>query len=146
MKFTCSVIVEQPLKVVADLFAKPEYLKEYQEGFVRKEHVKGRPGRHGAVSKMYYENKGKTMLLTETIVQNKLPHSFKASYHHEHMDNTMHCTFKALDKSRTEYVSHIEYTEFRGFTVKTMAKLFPGQFKKQVQKWLDNFKEFAEKQ
>lgn len=32
-----------------------------------------------------------------------------------------------------------------GIMPKLMAKLFPGMFKKQSQKWMDQFKEFVEK-
>ena len=62
------------------------------------------------------------------------------------MDNTMTCYFTELGVNKTKYVSEIEYTAFRGFIPKAMATLFPGMFKKQVQKWLDNFKAFAENQ
>ena len=54
MKFTCSVTINQPIEKVAELFANPEYLKEYQEGFIKKELISGESGQRGAVSKMYY--------------------------------------------------------------------------------------------
>ena len=41
MKFTCSVTIDQPIETVARLFADPENLKAYQEGFVRKELLEG---------------------------------------------------------------------------------------------------------
>ena len=34
----------------------------------------------------------------------------------------------------------------RGFMINLMKILFPGVFKKQVEKWLNNFKAFVEKQ
>ena len=41
MKFTCSVTVDQPLALVAELFADPAKLHHYQEGFLRKELISG---------------------------------------------------------------------------------------------------------
>jgi len=146
MKFTCTIEIEQTLEKVAQLFADPKYLGNYQPGFISKEIIKGSSGQNGAISKMYYkQGKGK-MELTETIVDNNLPHSFFATYHHKHMDNTMKCSFTALSTTRTRYTSEIEYTAFRGVLPKLMAFLVPGLFKKQVQKWLNNFKLFAENQ
>lgn len=144
MKFTCTVDIKKPKQMVSEYFANPNYLKEYQETFISKEVLSGNPGENGTVSKMLY-NMGKgQMELTETIIENNLPHSFFAEYHHKHMDNTMLCRFEALNENATRYSSEIHYTVFRGFLPKAMAYLFPGMFKKQVDKWLMNFKNFVE--
>jgi hypothetical protein len=146
MKFGGSVDVDQPLEKTAALFANPGYLKEYQDGFLRKELISGTEGEDGAVSKMYYQHGKQEMELTETITENNLPHSFEAFYHHKHMDNTLKTTFKALSDTQTRYTAEGEYLVFRGFIPKMMAALFPKLFSKQAQKWMDNFKAFAEKQ
>ena len=145
MKFTCNVEINKPKELVAKLFANPDYLKEYQDTFISKELISGNEGENGAVSKMLYKMGKGDMELIETILENNLPNSFFAEYHHKHMDNTMRCTFEALDENTTKYVSEIHYTTFRGFIPKAMALLFPKMFKKQVNKWLVNFKDFVEK-
>ena len=145
MKFKCSVTIDQPIDKVVELFKNPAYLKEYQDGFVKKELISGTAGEVGAVSKMYYKTGNRDMVITETIDVNNLPTEFAGSYHHKHMDNTMKCYFTALSEQQTRYDSEIEYTAFRGLLPKLMGFLFPGMFKKQVQKWLDNFKAFAER-
>ena len=144
MKFSCSVVIDRPLDEVVDLFKDASKLGEYQEGFVKKELISGREGEEGAVAKMYYKQGKREMVITETILRNYLPHEFLGSYHHEHMDNTMRCNFKALSRNQTQYDSHIEYTAFRGFLPRLISTLFPSVFKKQVQRWLDNFKAYAE--
>lgn len=145
MKFTCTIEIHKPKSLAAELFADPKYLKEYQDTFISKELLSGKAGEDGAVSKMLYKMGKGEMELTETIIENKLPDSFYAEYHHKHMDNTMLCTFEALNENTTRYNSEIHYTVFRGFVPKLMAFLFPGMFKKQVDKWLVNFKKFVEK-
>lgn len=146
MKFTCSVIVNRPIKEVVNLFRDPNNLKEYQDGFIKKELISGVEGEVDAKAKMYYEMGKRDMVITETIIVNNLPEEFLGSYHHKHMDNTMRCNFVDLGNNKTQYNTEIDYTAFRGFAPRVMAFLFPGMFKKQVQKWLDNFKEFAEKE
>ena len=146
MKFTCTVIIEKPINQVSELFINPDNLKEYQDGFLRKELVSGTPAQVGAVSKMYYLQGKREMEITETVTLNNLPHEFSGFYHHIHMDNTMTNRFTSLSENRTQYDAEIDYSALRGFMVKAMAFLFPSMFKKQVQKWLDQFKIFVEKQ
>lgn len=146
MKFICSVTINRPKEKVARLFADPGTLKEYQEGFLKKEPVSGDAGKEGAVSKMFYRTGKQEMELIETITVNRLPDEFNASYHHKNMDNTMKSTFTAIDDHTTRYDAEIEYTAFRGFIPKIMGLFFRGMFKSQVRKWLDNFKRFAEKE
>lgn len=141
MKFTCTTKINVSRDKVATLFTKEEILKESQQGFIKKELLEGEPWKDGSTSKLYYKN----MELTETILQNKLPEEFRALYEHKDMVNTMHCTFTVLSKDTTQLDQEIHYTEFRGFMPKIMSTLFPGLFKKQVQKWLEKFKEVVEK-
>ena len=145
MKFICTVTIQQPIEKVAELFADPAYLKEYQEGFEKKELVSGEAGQVGAISNLYYKTGKRTMELTETILVNNLPHEFMGQYHHKFTDNTMKSMFTALSENETKYDAEIHYTEFRGTPVKVIKFFFHKFFKKQVQKWLNNFKIFAER-
>ncbi len=145
MKFNCSIIINKPKDIVAKYFAHPTYLNRYQDNFIRKEFITGEVGQQDSIAKMYYKQGKGEMELVETITLNRLPDEFIGQYTHKNMDNTMRCVFTALSENQTQYDSEIEYTEFRGFVIKTIAFLFPWMFKKQVQKWLNNFKEFVEK-
>lgn len=146
MKFTCTIDINRPQAEVAELFANPDHLKEYQKGFISKELLEGTAGQNDAISKILFKQGKGTMELTETIVNNSLPLEFEAHYHHKHMDNTMKSKFISLSDNQTRYVTEVEYTALRGFFPKIIAFLFPRMFKKQVQKWLENFKSFAERQ
>lgn len=145
MKFTCSVTINASKEKVATYFAEPKYLKEYQDGFLRKELISGKQGQVNSISKMYYKQGKREMELTETIQINKLPDVFMAQYHHKFTDNTMKSVFTDLGDTKTRYDAEIHYTAFRGIIVKVMVFIAPGFFKKQVQKWLQNFKIFIEK-
>jgi hypothetical protein len=145
MQFTCTVTINVSKEKVAAYFANPEYLKEYQDGFLRKELISGNSGEENAVSKMYYKQGKREMELTETIQVNNLPDEFMAQYHHKFTDNTMRSTFTTVSETQTRYDAEIHYMAFRGLMVKVMVFLAPSFFKKQVVKWLQNFKVFVEK-
>lgn len=144
MRYTGSVIIRRNRSLVTSIFANPDYLHNYQDGFQKKEHLSGDPGKDGAKSKMYFDDGKRKMELIETITKNNLPDSFEAFYHHKHMDNTMVCRFKEIDENTTEYAYEFDYVEVRGFMPKLMFKLFPNLFKKQGEKWMNQFKEFVE--
>ena len=146
MKFICTVVINKPKEKVANLFANPDFLGEYQDGFLKRVLISGKNGEEKTISKLYYKMGKGEMELTETVLKNDLPNSFSAFYLHKHTENTMTSTFSAIDDTTTKYEAEINYTAFKGFAVKMMKFLFPSMFKKQVQKWLNNFKIFVEKQ
>jgi hypothetical protein len=145
MKIEGHIDIRQARDIVAELFADPKRLGEYQEGFLRKEVQRGEPGQDGTVSRMYYRQGKGEMELIETITANRLPDSFAAEYHHKAMDNTMLVRFEALGPALTRYHYEYEYTELRGFLPKLIARLLPSVFRKPAEKWLRNFKEVAER-
>lgn len=144
-KFQCSVEIDRPLDRVVELFDNPDNLAEWQDGFVSYTNDSGEPGQAGAKSTFIYEGKGGRMELIETIIKNDLPREFVGEYWHKHMTNTMRYWFEPISETRTRYNSEVEYTELRGYMIKIMAALFPGMFRKQVQKWMDQFKAFVER-
>ena len=146
MKFNGSIDIKLPREKVVELFTDPNNLKEWQDGFVGLEVLSGEEGADGSKTKLFYQTGKRKMELIETITANRLPDAFEAEYHHVHMDNTLKVTFTALSENETRYDIEGEYTAVRGFVPKILMKLFPGMFKKQPQKWMDNFKAFAERQ
>lgn len=146
MRHSGSIEINKPIILVTKLFADPNHLGKYQDGFIKKELISGKEGETGAVSRMYYKHGNREMLLTETIVANELPYTFEAFYHHKHMDNTMRCVFLELDENKTEYKYTFEYTRIDWIMPKLMSIIFPGMYKKHGDKWIRQFKEFVEAQ
>jgi hypothetical protein len=107
------------------------------------EHLSGERNAVGTKPRIIIEGKQR-IELTETIISNNLPEEKIGLYEHIHMINTQASRFLAVDKNNTEYTSEVEYTKFIGLMITIMAKIFPGQFKKQSQKWMENFKVFVE--
>lgn len=139
-EFSCSVLINKPRNIVAKLFLDTECMKNSHQGFIEKILISGTPNEDGAKYKLLYEK----FEMTETIISNNLPNSFSGLYEHKNMTNTMTSKFEAFSDNETKFTAEIEYTEFRGFMIKIIAKLFPGMFKKQGDKWLQRFKDYAE--
>ena len=144
MKFSCSVKINLPLEKVIELFDNPDNMKHWQDGFLSFEHLSGEAGQPGAKSRIMYNMNGRKMELIETITKRDLPNELSGIYVHKHMTNSMVNTFVSLSKDKTQWDATIHYTQLNGFMIKMMAFLMPGMFKKQTQKWLNQFKEFAE--
>ncbi|MGI9542546.1 MAG: SRPBCC family protein [Cyclobacteriaceae bacterium] len=144
MKFNCSVDIDLPVEKVVELFDNEENLKEWQDGLVSFDHLSGTPGTPGAKSKMVYRTGNRELELIETIIAKNLPEEFSGRYVAKQMENTMRNSFTSLGSEKTRWDAEIEYTAFHGFMPKLMAFLMPGVFRKQTQKWLDQFKVFAE--
>ena len=144
MKFSCSVEIDQPLEKVVEFFDNPDNLKEWQDGFISLEHLSGTPGMPGAKSRLKYKAEKREIELIETIEVKTLPKEFTALYETSAMVNTMTTRFISLDENCTRYEADIHYKRFNGIMPKLMATFMPGMFKRQVQKWMDQFKVIAE--
>ncbi len=144
MKFKCSVEINQPIDKVVKKFKDENCLKEWQDGFESIEHISGNKGEAGAKSKIIYRANGRKIELQETINVNNLPEEFSGLYEAKEMVNTMTTRFVSLGKNKTRYESEIDYISFHGIIPKMMAFLMPGLFKRQVQKWMNQFRDFVE--
>lgn len=144
MKYTCTTTINAPLEHVVKLWDDESNFSSWQDGFKSIELLSGEHHKKGAKSKIVLDGNRRIELI-ETIISNNLPDEKVALYEHVHMVNTQTSRFKKLGENLTEYTSEIEYTQFNGFMIKLMAKLFPSKFKAQSQKWMDQFKAFAEK-
>ena len=145
MKFRCSVDIDLPRPKVIEIFDNPDNMKHWQDGFISFEHYKGEPGKSGAESRIKYNINGREMELIETVLVRNLPDEMSGTYESKHTFNHMRNYFKEIDLRKTRWEAEIEYTELRGLMMKIMSRIAPGMFKKQTQKWMDQFKAFAEK-
>ena len=146
MKFTISVEIDLPIHKVFQLFADKDNLKEWQKELIRYEHVSGKPGEVGAVTKLVY----KSVTIIETIAEKNTPHEFDGTYEHKRGVHTVmvHKAFNSFieqKKNKTLYEMKIVYVKFAGIIPKLMG-VFMGFFvRKYYQNWLNQFKSFAEK-
>lgn len=144
MKFSCSTSVHLSKDQTIALYYDQEHFDKWQDGFKEKKLLEGVVSEVGSKSEILFDQNGRKLELIETILENKLPEYFVGQYDHIHMTNTMKTTFKELRNGGTEITNEIHYTKFHSTIPWLMAKIFPSMFKRQTQKWLDQFKSFAE--
>ncbi|MBX7041362.1 MAG: SRPBCC family protein [Ignavibacteria bacterium] len=144
MKFTVQTEIDLPVTKVVELFDNPENLKHWQPGLVSFEHLSGTPGQPGAKSRLRYKMGKREIEMIETITVRDLPAEFSGTYEAEGVVSTVKNFFKPVSENKTLYITENEFS-FSGF-MKVIGFLMPGAFKKESQKYLLQFKEFAEKQ
>ncbi len=143
MKYTCKVEINAPIEMVVALWENEDHFEEWQDGFHSIELLSGEKNQVGAKSRILITSPQKIELI-ETILKNNLPEEKTGLYEHIHMTNTQTSRFEKLGENKTVYISEVEYTKFNGAMIKLMAKIMPGKFKAQSQKWMDQFKAFVE--
>lgn len=81
--------------------------------------------------------------MVETIVRYEFPDHFDATYETEGVYNKVSNTFLSTSENSTKWISENEF-QFDSIPMKIMGFLMPWMFKKQSQKYMDLFKDFAE--
>lgn len=143
MKFSCFVDIKLDRDEVTALFENSENMKFWQDGFVSFKRVSGGKGEVGSKSMILYNQNGRKMELKETLEVYNLPEELTGFYEHEMMDNRMQNLFSINADGTTRWTANIHYTRVKSF-MKIFVWLVPSMFQKQVQKWMDQFKHFAE--
>lgn len=143
MKYQCEIRIDAPIDKVVELWKDENNYVHWQDGFQSIERLSGDKGNVGAKSKIVLEDE-RRIVLTETIVSSDLPNEFTALYEHEHMTNAQTTRFQRIDDDTTLYVTEVDYIKFNGIVVKIIAMLFPQKFREQSNKWMKQFKAFAE--
>lgn len=145
MKYTITITINLPRTRVIELFDNEENLKEWQPGLVKTEHISGEPGKEGAQMRMWFKMGKREVEMLETIKLNQLPERIDTTYDANGVYNLQENYFIKLDDNTTQWKSVCEF-KFSSFAMKVMGWLMPGAFKKQSRKFMDLFKEFAERE
>jgi hypothetical protein len=82
--------------------------------------------------------------MIETITVRNLPQEFSGTYEAKGVFNIVKNYFRPVSDNKTKYINETEF-QFSGF-MKLIGFLMPGAFRKESEKYLRQFKEFAEKQ
>ena len=142
MKYTNEIIINCSREDVIKLFDNPDNMKHWQDGFQSLEYLSGNPGEIGAKSKLSYQMGKRHVEMIETITVRNLPDEFSGTYEAKGVWNEVKNYFFEVDADKTKWVSECEF-QFKGF-MRIIAFLFPGSFKKQSMKFMQDFKKFAE--
>lgn len=142
MKYISKIEIDLPLSKVLELFDSTENLYKWQPGLVSFDHLSGDPGQVGAKSTLRYKMGKRDIEMIETITSRNLPSDFSMTYEAKGVFNILKNQFEELSPTKTKWVTENEF-QFSGY-MKIIGMLMPGAFKKESQKYLQQFKEFAE--
>ncbi len=117
-------------------------MKFWQPGLVSFDQISGTPGQPGARSRLKYKMNGREVEMIETITVRNLPDEFSGAYEAKGVTTSIRNKFIQVSDNKTLWEAENDF-QFKGM-MKFFAALMPGAFKKQTQKYLDNFKKIAE--
>ena len=117
-------------------------MTRWQQNLESFRHVSGEPGQPGAVSELVYDEKGKKVLLKETITERRQP-DFLAGTYESPMGKTLIVNhFEALDDNSTRWTTWCNFT-FQGF-MKIMSLFIGGAIRKRTEADMQRFKLMVE--
>jgi hypothetical protein len=144
MEYKLDIIINKPVAEVVALFENPDNLKEWQPELVSFEHLSGDKGQPGSKSKIVYLMGKRECEMIETIERNELPEMFIATYETNGVVNRMENQFKAVGSDQTHWTANNEF-QFTSLGMKLMGFFMKKAFPKQSMQYMQQFKDFAEK-
>lgn len=145
MEFSQEIIINKPLTKVIELFDSFENLKEWMPDLESYQHLEGISGQPGAKTRLVYQMGKRRLEMIETILERNLPESFVGQYETKGVLNKIQNSFSAIDDDSSRWVTHNEFI-FSGFMMKLMSLFMGKAIKKQSYTFMENFKQFVEKQ
>lgn len=142
MRYVCEVTINKPREEVLELFDNPDNLYRWQRNLKKYEIIEGEPRQDGVKSRFTYDEKGKKVVMVETIEKFNYPDQMIAIYEAKNMWNR--CVNDLIDQG-DKTVWRLD-SEFRCKGLMRLICLF-GQkaFINQTMNDMNNFKAFAEK-
>ena len=137
-----TITINQPVEKVWELFMNPGNLQHWLTGFVSAEHISGRIGETGSVSKLKFKERGKAMEVTETVLIAKPNQQYAFAMKHATFEIEVDIRFISFGQ-RTEMIQTEQFSP-KGFFMKLLMPIVKGQMKKQMANELFRFKKFAE--
>lgn len=143
MKYTISNIIDKPIKIVSAKFMEPDGALEWMEGLQKIERLSDKPYEVGAKSRFHSLHKNKKFVIDETILEQNMPNQIKFGFTSPMGYNEVEMVFEELNDNCTKQINN-SYFQLKGI-MKFLGPLMKGVFKKQSMKYLNAFKEYAEK-
>jgi len=142
MIYEKELIIELPRDKVVELMDSFDNLKKWQPGLKSFEHISGEPGQKGAITKLIYEERGREVEMTETIVTRNFPNEFTALYEGKNVINRFENYFyeEGPNKTRWRTISDFKFSGIWVILSIFMRRAFP----KQTLKDMKSFKNFVE--
>lgn len=142
MKYTTEVVIDLPRNQVIELFDDPDNLPKWQKGLQLVESLEGFPGMPGARTRLVYDQEGRKVDMTETVIARNLPDELSVLYETRGVKNWAVNRFYEVERGATRWVMTNEF-KFSGLMA-IAALVMRNAFPRQTLKDMKRFKVFAE--
>ena len=142
MKLKFETVIDASVDTVWAAFDDPGNMPRWQQNLESFNHIYGEPGQPGAMSELKYDEKGKEIVLRETITERREP-NFLAGVYDSPMGKTLIVNhFEAVNENSTRWTSWSKFT-FTGF-MKIMSLFVSGIIRKRTEADMQRFKLMVE--
>ena len=115
MKQKFEIEIDAGIDRVWAAFTDPENMRRWVRGFRSFRTTAGEPGQPGATAEVVFEEKGREVVMTETITERREQAFLAGTYEADHGTTLIVNQFEAIDPDRTRWTSWCNFT-FTGFT------------------------------
>lgn len=141
MKYNHSIVIDRPRGTVLDFMMETEHLPKWQRGLAKVETVEGEPFTLSAKTRLVFDTGKKSLEMTETLVDMRLPDAYTAIYETEELWNRVTNMFSEVD-GKTLWTTENEFV-FSGM-MRFLGPLMKKSFIKRTEYEMARFKEFVE--
>lgn len=141
MKYVKSIVIHQPRATVLTRLMATEHLPKWQRGLTRVEPLEGEPFTHKSKTRLVFDTGKKTLEMTETLTDMRLPDAFTAIYETDELWNRVTNLFSEVEE-KTIWTIESEFV-FSG-TMRFLGPLMKKSFMKRTELEMERFKDFAE--
>lgn len=142
MKLNYEITIDAGLDEVWAAFDNAGNMARWQQNFHSYTPVSGRPGEPGSVAELIFDEKGKKVVLRETITERREPNFLAGSYESKHGTTIIVNHFEAIDLNATRWSSWCNFT-LTGF-MKFMSLVVRGVIRKRTERDMQRFKLMVE--
>lgn len=145
LTYSVSQRIDAPRSYVAALLIDPDHYTHWMPGLQRAELTSGTHAQPGATTRFVFDQKGRSMSMTETVEANDLPERYVVTYEDDagRVWNRVENVLEDTGDGATLCTAHCEF-QFKTFFMRILGRMMPGAFKKQSRTYLSDFKALAE--
>lgn len=142
MKLKFETVIDASLDTVWAAFDNSDNMIRWQQNLESFNHISGEPGQAGAVSELVYDEKGKKVVLKETVMERRGP-DLLAGIYESPMGKTLIVNhFEAVDENSTRWTSWCNF-RFQGI-MKITSFFVSGIIRKRTEADMERFKLMVE--
>ena len=142
MKMKYEAEIQASREFVWATFNNPDNLSRWQPTLESLTYQAGEPGQPGAVAELVYNENGKLITTTETVVERRKPHFMAGTYDNARATSLIVNHFEEIDGNTTRFISYTNMN-FKG-VMKIMSFFVAKSIRARAEADLDRFKLLVE--